>query len=118
MRDPIRDKERLLHINDAINRILEGSSGKIDSIEEGSLEYFGIVKLIEIIGEAVYKLSSDFKIAHSQTPWRQIERMRHVLVHGYYSVGYDSIKEVIETDIPELKKQIQNYLTEIGVELV
>ena len=113
MREPIRDKERLLHIDDAIHRILEGASGKIDIIEEGSLEYFGIVKLIEIIGEAVYKLTPDFKECHSETPWREIERMRHVLVHGYYTVGYEFIKEVIETDIPELKKQIQGYLSEI-----
>lgn len=113
MREPIRDKERLLHINDAINHILVGTSSKIDDIDEGSLEYFGIVKLIEIIGEAVYKLTSDFKEAHSETPWRQIERMRHVLVHGYYSVGYDFIKEVIETDIPILKNQIESYISEL-----
>jgi uncharacterized protein with HEPN domain len=81
-------------------------------IEEGSLEYFGIVKLIEIIGEAVYKLTLEFKECHPQTPWRQIERMRHVLVHGYYTVGCEFIKEVIETDISTLKSQIEQYLTE------
>ncbi|WP_367949482.1 HepT-like ribonuclease domain-containing protein [uncultured Duncaniella sp.] len=43
----------------------------------------------------------------------QIERMRHVLVHGYYTVGYDFIKEVIETDIPLLKEQISRYLREM-----
>ncbi len=77
------------------------------------MEYFGIVKLIEIIGEAVYKLTTDFKDAHSETPWRQIERMRHVLVHGYYTVSYDFIREVIETDIPVLRGQIRRYISEI-----
>lgn len=76
------------------------------------MEYFGIVKLIEIIGEAVYKITPDFKESHSDTPWSQIERMRHVLVHGYYNVGYEFIKEVIQTDIPILIKQIQSYLSE------
>lgn len=113
MRESIRDKERLLHIFNAIDRIIDGTSSKIDNIEEGSLEYFGIVKLIEIIGEAVYKLTSDFKESHSETPWRQIERMRHVLVHGYYSVGFEFIKEVIVTDIPALRMQIQTYLSDI-----
>lgn len=114
MREPIRDKERLLHIQEAIDKLSKGTKANLDTIEEGSLEYFGIVKLIEIIGEATYKLSSEFKSSHKGTPWRQIEKMRHVLVHGYYTVGYDFIKEVIETDIPVLANQVQQYLDEIG----
>lgn len=102
----------MLHISNAIDNILNGTSTKLDKIEEGSLEYFGLVKLIEIIGEAVYKLTSDFKDSHPETPWRQIERMRHVLVHGYYAVGYDFIREVIETDIPILKSQIEAFLSD------
>ena len=114
MREPIRDKERLLHINDAIDKLIKGTADNIDFIVDGSLEYFGIVKLIEIIGEAVYKLTVEFKDSHTGTPWRQIERMRHVLVHDYYSVSYDFIKEVIVTDIPSLKSQIQRYIAEMG----
>lgn len=111
MREKIRDKERLLHIEDAINKLITGTSNSVE-IKEGSLEYFGIVKLIEIIGEAVYKLTAEFKDSHSATPWRQIERMRHVLVHGYYTVGYEFIKAVIDNDIPILKNQIEVYLLE------
>lgn len=91
---------------------MKGTADNLDDIKEDSLEYFGIVKLIEIIGEAVYKLTTDFKLSHQQTPWRQIERMRHVLGHGYYTVSYEFIKEVIETDIPILKDQILGYLSE------
>lgn len=113
MREPIRDKERLLHIEEAINQIIEGHRSHSGTIKEGSLEYFGLVKLIEIIGEAVYKLTPGFKESHPNTPWRQIESMRHVLVHGYYTVGYEFIDEVIETDIPILKSQIEQYLEEL-----
>ncbi len=111
MREPIRDREHLLHINEAINKLIQGTADSLDDIKEGSLEYYGIVKLIEIIGEAVYKLTTEFKISPPpDTPWRQIERMRHVLVHGYYTVGYEFIKEVIKTDVPYLKTQIQQYI--------
>lgn len=112
MREPIRDKERLAHIDEAIDTLARESKENINKIEEGSLEYYGIVKLIEIIGEATYKLTQDFKASHTATPWRQIEKMRHVLVHGYYTVGYEFIKEVIETDIPILRDQIKQYLNE------
>lgn len=111
MREQIRDKERLQHIDEAIERILNGTSMNLETIKEGSLEYYGIVKLIEIIGEAVYKITKEFKELHPSTPWRQIERMRHVLVHGYYTVSYPFIKEVIETDLPILKRQIREYIS-------
>jgi len=32
--------------------------------------YYAIVKNIEIIGEASYMLTSEFKDAHPQTPWK------------------------------------------------
>ncbi|MCM1519091.1 MAG: DUF86 domain-containing protein [Pseudoflavonifractor sp.] len=114
MREAIRDRERLHHIDEAIERLITETSFNLEDIKEDSLEYFGIVKLIEIIGEAVYKLTDEFKSSHTKTPWRQIERMRHVQVHGYYTVGYDLIREVIQTDIPVLKSQITLYLSEMG----
>lgn len=113
MREPIRDKERLCHILTAIQRIQEGTSCNANSLSENTLEYFGVVKLIEVIGEAVYKLSIEFKDTHSDTPWRAIERMRHVLVHGYYTVGVDFIREVVEHDLPPLKRQISDYIDQL-----
>ncbi|WP_262300968.1 HepT-like ribonuclease domain-containing protein [Segatella hominis] len=44
--------------------------------------------------------------------WRQIERMRHVLVHGYYTIDPESLWDTIEVDIPELKPWIVKYLSE------
>lgn len=114
MRETIRDRERLLHIDEAITKLIDEVAPNINAIEEASLEYYGTVKLIEIIGEAVYMLTKDFKASHTLTPWRQIERMRHVLVHGYYTVSFRFIKEVIETDIPFLREQIREYLEEFG----
>ncbi len=94
-------------------RIEEGTRNDKGYLVEFSLEYYGIVKLIEIIGEAVYMLSPDFKDTHTSTPWKQIERMRHVLVLGYYTVGIDFIKEVVENDLQVLKTQIDEYLSSI-----
>lgn len=85
MREPVRDKERLQHILDAIN-ILEESRKKHDSAEseKDPIVYYGFVKHVEIIGEAVYMLSKEFKESHPEVEWGAIEGMRHVLVHGYY----------------------------------
>ena len=54
--------------------------------QDKKLIYYGIVKNIEIVGEAAYKLTSVFRRQHPDTPWDVIMKMRHVLVHDYYQI--------------------------------
>ena len=111
MREPVRDKGRLEHMLDAIDRVLIFMEGKsFDYLSK--IEYYGLVKCIEIVGEAAYKLSHDFKQANASTPWAVIEKMRHVLVHDYYIIEENEVKYVIEDDLRPLRNQIEKYLTE------
>ena len=75
--------------------------------------YFAIVKNIEIIGEASYMLSLDFKDTHPDTNWKVIVAMRHFLVHGYYQVDPEEVWNVIEQDLQPLKEQVEKYLAEM-----
>ncbi|MGM9743102.1 MAG: DUF86 domain-containing protein [Candidatus Cryptobacteroides sp.] len=111
MREQIRDKERLQHILYAINTI-EQSRAKYSSSEDvdDPIIYFGFVKHVEIIGEAVYMLSKEFRSAHPEVEWDVIEGMRHVLVHGYYQIEPDQLWNTIDRDIPSLKPLIENIL--------
>ena len=38
---------------------------------------------LEIIGEAAFMLSLEFKEEHNEVPWNNIIRMRHVLEYNY-----------------------------------
>ena len=88
MREHVRDRERLEHIVEAIDRILEFAEGKTkEELEADNLRYYGVVKNIEIVGEAAYKLTNAFCCQHPETPWKHITRMRHVLVHDYYQIN-------------------------------
>lgn len=75
------------------------------------LRLYATVYNIQIIGEAVYRLSTEFKESHTETPWALIEKMRHVLVHDYYRINNDVLWSVITEDLPPLKLQIEAYLT-------
>ena len=113
MREPVRDKGRLEHIVEAIERVLGFMANKsFDELSKDKLEYYGIVKCIEIVGEASYKLSSHFKETHPDIPWSVIEKMRHVLVHDYYQIDENEVKYVIEDDLRPLLEQISKYLSE------
>ena len=117
MREPVRDKGRLEHMKAAIEHVLDFTKEKsMDDLSENSIEFYGIVKCIEIVGEAAYKLSPIFKAAHPDTPWSVIEKMRHVLVHDYYQIEKNEVKYVVEDDLYPLYEQISRYLTETNWE--
>ena len=113
MRERIRDNERLIHILTAIDTLIDGSKRyTIEQAEKDSIIFYGFVKQVEIIGEATYKLTNEFRDAHPQTEWDVIENMRHVLVHGYYMITPQKVWMVIRNDIPILRTQIEQYITE------
>ena len=113
MRERIRDKERLEHILTAIDTLVEGGKRyTAEQAEKDSIIFYGFVKQVEIIGEATYMLTKEFRAAHPETEWDIIEKMRHVLVHGYYSITPHKVWRVIENDLPILRPQIERYLQE------
>ena len=116
MREKPRDKERLEHILEACHNIAVGMQQySFDEIQKNNLLYYGMVKQVEIIGEATYNLTKELKEKHPDIPWRDMERMRHVLVHDYYAIDPKRLKVVIEKDIPFLCPQIQAlYNTEFN----
>ena len=74
--------------------------------------YYAVMKNIEIIGEASYKLTHAFKDSHPQTPWDIIQGMRHILVHDYAQIVPQILWETAKHSIPELHDQISLYLEE------
>ena len=114
MREPVKDKGRLEHMLGAIDIILQRTSGMtLEDLDADKVVYGGIAYYTMIIGEAAYMLSPDFKDSHPATPWRQIEGMRHHIVHGYFQVRKDLLWNVIDNDLVPLKEQIKQYLTEM-----
>lgn len=103
MREPERDPGRLADIRNAANNLAEFTNGiTYDVFVDDKLRYYAVLKNIEIIGEAAYMLSADFKNTHPNIPWKSIINMRHVLVHGYASVLPELLWETATRDVPNL----------------
>ncbi len=113
MREEIRDIERLNHILDAIKVLIDNKDKHtFDEMASDTIVFYGFVKHVEIIGEAVYMLTKEYRDSHPEVEWSTIERMRHVLVHGYYKIRPIQLWETIQTDIPELKPKIEKLIAE------
>lgn len=113
MREQVRDKGRLEHILQCVNNIYEfvGDYELSQSLND-KVRYFAIVYQLVVIGEASNLLTKDFRDSHSETPWRDIISMRNFIVHGYNLVDKKEVLQVIEDDLPVLKAQIEQYLSE------
>ncbi len=113
MREPVRDRERLEHILEAIDRVLGFAEGKTkEELETDRMNFYGIVKNIEIIGEAAYKLTKAFRKEHAETPWDDIIKMRHILIHDYFQIDEEAVIYVIEDNLHPLREQVARYLAE------
>ncbi len=73
-----------------------------------------MIRQIEIIGEAVKRLSPALTAADPAVPWRQIAGARDRLIHGYFSVDLDAVWAMVEQDIPVLRAQIARIVAALG----
>lgn len=111
MREPERDQSRLEDILSAINCVEEYTKNLTETqLKEDRLRLHATIYNVQIIGEAIYKLTKEFKQEHPDTPWHLIEKMRHILVHDYFRINFDILWIVITEDIPLLKEQVKRYI--------
>ena len=101
------DSAYLRHVLDAICRI-EEYTGDITykGFLKNNLRQDAAIRQIEVIGEAVKKLSSELKKGHPEIPWKDVAGMRDKLIHDYFGVDLDAVWDTAEKDIPQLKNKI------------
>ena len=112
MKGKIGDRQRLLHILDAIAEIqFYTTDTDLKTFLENSMMRFACVKQVEIIGEAANLISAETKSLFTDTEWSQIIGMRHILVHEYFGIDFNLIWQVIIKDLPELKGKVSAVLS-------
>ena len=80
------DRERLLDILEAIERIEKYAARGKEAFLADELIQNWMVNNIMIIGEACRALPDEFQADHSSVPWADIIAMRNLLVHHYFGI--------------------------------
>jgi uncharacterized protein with HEPN domain len=75
------------------------------------MQWLGLVKGIEIVGEAATRVTPELRQAHPEIPWPQVTGMRHWLVHAYDRVNYDVVWRTAAEDLPPLVEALEQILT-------
>ena len=101
------DVAYLAHIRDAIERIESYTEGMdATAFKENLLVQDGVIRQLEIIGEATKQLSSSSTQRQPGVPWHDIAAMRDKLIHRYFGVNVNAIWLTVKRDLPALKKAV------------
>jgi len=111
MRD---DRERLLDIQQAIERIERYAVRGRTAFERDELIQNWMVSHLQVIGEASRAISAELRAQSHQVPWRAIIGMRNILVHHYFGIDLDIVWNAVEHNLPDLKRAVAVMLDELG----
>ena len=95
------DAERLADIRAAISRCI-AYRDYLDSAELGVMDYDAVLRNLAVIGEAAKSLPDDFKQEHAGTPWPSIAGLRNMVVHEYFRVNPDMIRDIVDNQLAPL----------------
>jgi uncharacterized protein with HEPN domain/predicted nucleotidyltransferase len=109
--DNVRNSSALLDIVQAINRIqrFTANLGFEDYIEN-ELVRNAVERNCEIIGEAVRRITPEFREAHPEVDWSGAVGLRNIMIHQYDRVDNETIWRIVTAIFPVLLPQIERLL--------
>lgn len=101
------------HMLDAFDTIEEYSANiTIEQFANNRLIQDGVIRQLEIIGEAAKRVSQIYRDQYPNIPWAKMAGMRDKLIHDYEEVDYELVWQTIQVHLPQVK---QDLLT-IGIQ--
>ena len=103
--DTINLRQMLDHARETVELVTDRSRSDLDTDRLLSL---ALVQLLQIVGEAAGRVSQMRQQRHSEIPWNQIIALRNRLIHGYDTIDYEVLWQIITTDLPDLVSSLEN----------
>ena len=69
-----------------------------------------VLMRLVVIGESAHKIPTDVQEKFNAIPWRKIINLRNIIVHDYISINGKRIWSIIQSELPEFQKQMEELL--------
>ena len=110
-----KDGLYVAHILECIRRVEENIAGGRDAFFASHTLQDAVLRNLQTMSESTQRLSPDAKGSHPEVQWRGISGFRNVLVHDYFGVNLNRVWEIIEEDVPILKRAAEALAAEQGL---
>ncbi len=113
----------ILYINDILSSInaIEEFVSDMDfkSFSNDRKTSSATIRELEVIGEAVGKVSVELKTEYQDINWRDIKDLRNLLIHEYFGIDLEIIWNIVIKDITTFKNnviRVSNYIKDSKAE--
>lgn len=98
------DAVYLKHILESIGRIEENTREGRDKFLERHTLQDAVLRNLQTLSESTQRLSDTLKARHPEIEWKRIAAFRNILVHNYLGIDMERIWEIVQRDVPALKR--------------
>jgi len=112
MKQSERDAAQLWDMLDAathIRALMDGLSHA--ALMQDEMRLLAVERLLEIIGEAARRVSTEARLANIDIPWQAIIAFRNVLAHEYGDINYERLYAVASKSVPELIVKLEKLVS-------
>ena len=95
----VRLRHMLNHAREAIEMARGKTRNDLDSDRKLNL---ALVRLLEIVGEAAARMTEAERAEYPEMSWEGVVGLRNRLIHGYDSVDFDILWQIVTQDLPPL----------------
>lgn len=104
------DRLYLIHIIECIDRIdAYVAEGKATFLQDTKTQD-AVLRNLQTLAESTKRLSASLKDAHPDADWPEIARFQNVMVHDYMSIDLLRVWDIVQHDLPDLKRKVQAIL--------
>lgn len=101
------DQLYLGHVRQAAERIVAFASDGEERFRSDLRTQDAIIRNLQVMGEAVKKVSAGTREAHPEIPWKDIAGVRDRVVHDYFGISLDIVWDVVVNHIPPLLDKLR-----------
>ena len=94
-----------------IKRIEQYTRGfSLNKLKKDNLVIDGVVRNLEIVGEAAKNMPSSIKEKYPDIEWKKIAGLRNILAHEYFGIDLEVLWDIIKNKLPDFKNKVRGIL--------
>jgi uncharacterized protein with HEPN domain len=107
---PDDDRVRLEHMLESVHWAVLHAGQSEEEFRSEPIRQHATVRMLQVLGDAAKAVSNDVKLRLLSIPWRDMARMRDLLVHHYFAVDPGVVWRTIERDLPTVRDALVEAL--------